>query len=1084
MFVAALSCGGGGDGGDSITDPKPTQPAVATVVVSQDTATLVPSATIQLAATVKAGTGQTLSREVVWAASDTSKASVSPSGLVTAIRAGSTLVTASTEGHSASATITVLDGAIVSTGGAVLHVQGGVVQLAVPSGAVGAPIALFANASTDTTMSARVVHGTSFDFGPTGTIFAKPVPLTIQYDASMLQSGVNESALQLYLRGKSSWQVVDGSVIDVQAKTVTAPITHFSTYAILVSGAVAAVTVGPAGKASGDSVVSMVVGSQLQFSATLHDVDGNTLTGRVATWSTSDSTIGTVSASGLVKVLKAGTTTITATSEGKSGSLRIAASQAAVASITLGVDSPFAANATSQIFAEVKDANGNVLTGRVVSWTSSAPSVATIAQDGRISGVAAGTTTITATSEGISASTIITVTPALAATGLTLLNPQPLVERSRVPFPAPTVVALVDSVGNVVREAGRVITVSFSHAGGTLSGTLTATTGVDGRATFSNLILADTVGQYNLDFASAGLAGMSPVLKLSAGMPAHIYVYIPSSLQANPGQSLGSLQVQVKDADGNPVFNVPVTFTPTPANGTSVAGPATVPSSADGFAQIEGWTAGPNVGVDSLLVTAAGMSGPPAVFVVNIVPVPRILSIVRGDHQIATTDGTVPLRPSVSFTTQPDGHPIVGVAVTFSVTAGGGSVSGGSATTDAAGVATVGSWSLGPVAGANTLSATAPDATNGEVTYTATSVEPFALRELAAGTSWTCGLSATNDAYCWGANADGQLGDGSTTDRTKPVHVVSGLTFASISVAGGFGGHTCAVSTAGTGYCWGRNSSGQLGDGTTTASSTPVAVAGGLTFQSISVGLDFSCGLSTAGSVYCWGDNTHKQLGIGLLPEQESVPVPINGGISFRNISAGTQYACGVAIDGAGYCWGYDGNGVATAQGDRIVQQLVDATPMAGGVSFQSISAGTTGACGISTTSIAYCWGDNAFGQLGVASVGNRKSGFPLAVDGGMTFATIKPGGSHTCGVTSAGAAYCWGLGTKGAVGAVPPVAFSYTSPTAVAGAGQFITIAAGYTHACGATAQAVYCWGANEHGQLGDESVSNHDQMVPVHKP
>src|SRR6185437_5951623 len=536
-------------------------------------------------------------------------------------RAGSTLVTASTEGHSASATITVLDGAIVSTGGAVLHVQGGVVQLAVPSGAVGAPIALFANASTDTTMSARVVRGTSFDFGPSGTIFAKPVPLTIQYDASTLPSGVNEPALQLYLRGKSSWQVVDGSVVDVQAKTVTASITHFSTYAILVSGAVATVTVRPAGQASGDSAISAVVGSQLQLSAILQDVDRNTLTGHVASWSTSDSTIGTVSAAGLLNVIKAGSVTITATSEGRSGSLRVAASQAAVASITLGGDWPFAANATSQFFAEAKDANGNVLTGRMISWTSSAPSVATIAQDGRLSGVAAGTTTITATSEGISASAVITVTPAPAATQLILLSPQPLLERSRVAFPAPTVVALADSVGNVVREAGKVITVSFSHPGGILSGTLTATTGVDGRATFSNLILADTVGQYNLDFASAGLAGMSPVLKLSAGIPANVYVYIPTSLQANPGQSLGSLQVQVKDADGNPVFNVPVTFTPTPANGTSITGPATVPSSADGFAQIEGWTAGPNVGVDSLLVSAAGMTGPPAVFVVNIVPV-------------------------------------------------------------------------------------------------------------------------------------------------------------------------------------------------------------------------------------------------------------------------------------------------------------------------------------------------------------------------------------------------------------------------------------------------------------------------------
>jgi alpha-tubulin suppressor-like RCC1 family protein len=1082
VFAAALSCGG--SGGDSITDPKPTRAAVASVMISRDTATLLPSATVQLAATVKDATGEPLSRDIVWTASDTSKVSVSPSGLVTAIRTGRTVVTANSESHSASATITVLDGGFVSADGAVLSVHGGVVQLVVPSGAVNTPTGLFASASTDTTVDARVVRGTSFDFGPSGTIFAKPVPLTVRYDASVLPSGANEMALQLYVRGKAAWQVVDGSVVDVQAKTVTGSITHFSTYAILVSGAVATVTVGPAGQTSGDSVVSAVAGSQLQLSATPKDIDGNSLTGHVIAWSTSDSTVSTVSPTGILSVLKAGTATITATSEGKSGSLRITGNLASVASIKLSGMWPFAANATSRFSAELRDANGSVLTDRVISWASSAPSVATTAQDGTLTGVAAGTTTITATSEGISASVVITVTAAPAAAKLILLTPPPSVVHSRVPFPASTVVALADSSGSVVREAGRIVTISFSRPRDILTGTLSVTTGPDGRATFSDLVLTGTVGQFNLDFTCAGLTSVSSLLALSPGAPAIMYAYSFTDLEANPGKSIGAPHVEVQDADSNPVFGVPVTFVPTPPNGTSVTGAATTLTNAFGIAQIADWVAGPTVGVDSLIATAAGVPDSPVVFVVNIVPPYKILSIVAGDRQIALAGKSVAVNPSVKLMAEPEDQPVVGATVTFSVTAGGGSISAASTTTDVAGIATAGAWTLGASGGTNTLGVTSPIATNGVIAFTATSVEPIVLRQLAVGSYWTCGISPTNVAYCWGANSYGQLGDGSTSDRMKPVPVASSLAFSSISAAAGDAGHTCAVTTAGAGYCWGRNNAGQLGDGTTTASSIPVAVAGGLTFQSISAGYDHSCGVTTTGEAYCWGNNDHKALGIGLLPEQSSIPVRVNGGISFRNISAGYLHTCAVATDGTGYCWGSDLGSGAMGQGDRMVQLLVDPTPLMGGVSFQTISTATTHTCGISTTSIAYCWGDNTFGQLGAGSSAGYKSGFPLAVGGGMAFTVIQAGESHTCGVAAAGGAYCWGLATRGAVGAAAPVASTYSSPTSVAGGDQLITVSAGYTHTCGATVQAVYCWGTNEHGQLGDESLSNHNQMVPVHKP
>src|SRR6266404_2079633 len=199
------SCGGG----DVVGPPPP--PTVATVALSTDTATLVPAATVQLSATAKSASGEALQRSFSWTSSDVAKVTVSSSGMVVGVAPGA-------------ATITVLDGGVVSSAGGTLNVESGAVQIVVPADALASNTNLSVAASTAFANDARVITGTPFEFGPTGTNFAKPVFLKIKYDAANLPSGTEEAALELYLRTSAGWQAVPGSIVDLTAKVVIAQV--------------------------------------------------------------------------------------------------------------------------------------------------------------------------------------------------------------------------------------------------------------------------------------------------------------------------------------------------------------------------------------------------------------------------------------------------------------------------------------------------------------------------------------------------------------------------------------------------------------------------------------------------------------------------------------------------------------------------------------------------------------------------------------------------------------------------------------------------------------------------------------------
>lgn len=377
-------------------------------------------------------------------------------------------------------------------------------------------------------------------------------------------------------------------------------------------------------------------------------------------------------------------------------------------------------------------------------------------------------------------------------------------------------------------------------------------------------------------------------------------------------------------------------------------------------------------------------------------------------------------------------------------------------------------------------------------------------RQISAGGSFTCAVANNNKIYCWGDNSYGQFGNNTTTGSPVPILInlggaLSGKTIKSISVGSYY---TCAIAFDDQAYCWGYNLEGELGNNSIVSSSVPVAVntAGvlsGKTIKSIATGTVSVCVIASDNQAYCWGasssNNNTGQLGNNSLADSH-VPVAVStagvlSGKTIKSIAVGQDHACAIASDNLPYCWGGNwGGGLGNnSTVNSSVPVAVNTAGVLSGKTIKSIIAAEYYTCVIASDDQAYCWGDNSYGELGS---GGASSSVPVAVStaGVLSGKTVKlitaSNQYHVCAIASDNLAYCWGYNDYGKVGnnslvdSHIPVA---VIATGVLSGKTIKSISAGSLHTCAiASDDLFYCWGANfAVGQLGNNSTVQ--SLVPV---
>jgi alpha-tubulin suppressor-like RCC1 family protein len=341
---------------------------------------------------------------------------------------------------------------------------------------------------------------------------------------------------------------------------------------------------------------------------------------------------------------------------------------------------------------------------------------------------------------------------------------------------------------------------------------------------------------------------------------------------------------------------------------------------------------------------------------------------------------------------------------------------------------------------------------------------------VAAGGGHTCGILADGTLWCWGDNSDGQLGAGNT-DQDRPRQVTYPAPGGWVSVTAGEV-HTCAVRAGGTLWCWGDNSDGQLGIGNFTGQDRPRQVTspapGG--WDSVTAGNYHTCAIRTGGTLWCWGWNPYDQLGTGYDGSQD-LPQPVTAlAPGWVSVTAGYGHTCAIRTGGTLWCWG-DADAGQLGHGPGTAQVTI---PAPGG--WVSVAAGWFHTCAIRAGGTLWCWGNNLEGEVGIGG-GSTRQYLPQQVTtpAAAGWTSVTGGGFHTCATRVAGTLWCWGSDRFGAIGigyhpnqflprqVISPVPWGWAS---VSGGGD---------HTCAVRAGGdLWCWGANDDGQLGIGNYAN----------
>jgi alpha-tubulin suppressor-like RCC1 family protein len=611
------------------------------------------------------------------------------------------------------------------------------------------------------------------------------------------------------------------------------------------------------------------------------------------------------------------------------------------------------------VTATVKDKNGKTITVPLV-WRSSDETVATFGPNGRLAAIDTGTTTISASSLGVTsqpiAAKVVFVGAAKVAT-FQWTSPNAATP-SAVVSDSIRVVA-TNRIGGLV--AGAIVKFAVTGGGGTLS-VITAITGQNGVAA-TRWTLGPVAGTNSVT-ATVVNDDSVPIAWVTDN-PAKFSVktYKPILVvdgDAQTGQILDGLavapSVKLVDSTGKLRVGVPITFTAN--NGGRVAS-TEVSTGADGVASPGVWTLGDVPGDQTLIVRVESAN------------------LTLKAHATGTPIHFMPAQ-------------VIG---------------GGFSTCAVGSDELVSCWGPEPQVGdGDSVVKSVPTPTRGEIHFkSVTGAVTLVTANTASG--HFCGVSVDAAIYCWGVNA---LVDSSRSRviTAIPTRLSSDIAWSQVSLGLT---HACGLNVDHVTYCWGANAKGQLGNRDTLTSLVPLQVYGGFIFTTIASGSSHTCGLTADGTALCWGFNGQAQLGDGTTTDRAS-PTVVAGGVAFQAIGGGDSWSCGLSKAGQAYCWG-SVQGVPNTQ----TPHLMAATPV-----FTSLTVGGFHACALTADGTPYCWGANQFGQLGDSTQTSRTT--PTAVAGGLKFKSISAGFFHTCGQTTDGSVMCWGLNSAGELGDKPSV--------------------------------------------------------------
>ena len=354
---------------------------------------------------------------------------------------------------------------------------------------------------------------------------------------------------------------------------------------------------------------------------------------------------------------------------------------------------------------------------------------------------------------------------------------------------------------------------------------------------------------------------------------------------------------------------------------------------------------------------------------------------------------------------------------------------------------------------------------------------------VAVGWEHSCALHGTGEVSCWGDNSHGEVGSGQTDDTVPLPAKAVGIDDA-VSVTAGHW-HTCALRLTGGIYCWGADHDGQLGDGQIgeqidsftredVDSFVPVEVLEISDATDVSANGEHTCAVHATGEVSCWGDNWRGELGNGLVGNEfdSDIPVKVSGISDAVTISSGDFHTCVVRQGGSISCWGGNnwngelGNG--QSGGATTVALPVEVVSISDAV---AVAAGASNTCAVRQSGNISCWGGNLHGQLGVPPTSSLFSPVPVAIQGIDDAIALTAGSGHICALRSSGA-YCWGGNFHGQLGHGLDSGISFEK-VQVSGIADAIDVSAASRHTCAVRATGeVSCWGQFWKGDRGDAAT------------